>query len=386
MQYKLFKKISLMLFSALLLSLTLYSYALVDPNITFINHEWWIQYREAVVKLGYYQRAESWRIYVSMIAILFLFHFYFVKFYKRHSVKSLVIIIAVTLLFAYPFLSHDLFNYMFDARIFTHYGDNPYLKKALDYPQDDWLRFMHWTHRTYPYGPVYLILSFIPSFLSLGKFSLGFVFFKGMNIIFFAIAAYFLQKMHKQWAVFFITNPFILIEGLVSTHNDLIYVSLGIIGVYYLLQADRMKSRFFFVSSILIKYLSLPLILLSKKNWLNWNLIVLLLQISTIIYVSMQNGWQQWYFMALFIFLPIYPRFVAQLNILFLGLLLSYYPYIRIGGWAEASNVQLKNTIIFVSFAVTIIYLLFDKVSKRKKMFRMETALQSKFSGQKSSF
>ncbi|MBI3366235.1 hypothetical protein HY041_01230, partial [Candidatus Roizmanbacteria bacterium] len=176
-----------------------YSYALVDPNLTFINHPVWNQFRNIVLPLGYFQREQSWYVYLALILLFFLFNLFFIKKYKEMDVLKIAFIIGGILLFAYPFLSHDLFNYLFDAKIVTFYHQNPYFLKPLDFPNDQWLRFMHWTHRTYPYGPVFLGLSLIPSFLSLGKFILSFLFFKTTIVVFYLLTVFCLQKMNKKW-------------------------------------------------------------------------------------------------------------------------------------------------------------------------------------------
>ena len=97
-----------------------YSYALVDPNLTFVNHPLWATWRESMVQLGYYQRELSSTIYLILVALFFCFHFFFVHTKQKIHLWILVGIVVVTTLIAYPFLSHDLFNYLFDARIFTY--------------------------------------------------------------------------------------------------------------------------------------------------------------------------------------------------------------------------------------------------------------------------
>jgi len=101
-----------------------------------------------------------------LLAIFVFILLYFVKGLNNNKYEKLkklfIILIAVNILIgliSYPAYSHDLFNYMFDAKIATFYQQNPYLYKALDFPTDPWLRFMHWTHRYYPYGPSFLLLS-----------------------------------------------------------------------------------------------------------------------------------------------------------------------------------------------------------------------------------
>src|SRR3989339_959552 len=250
----------LILFAVLLLGLSIYSYVLIDPNLTLINASWWVSFRDPLVYFGYYQRLHSTVTYIFIIIFLFFFHWYFVKYYKKYSGLKLVILITVILVLAYPFLSHDFFNYIFDAKILTFYGDNPYTHMPGNYPDDKWLRFMHWTHRSYPYGPVFLPLTLVPSFFAFGKFILNFLFFKVLNFIFYGAGIYFLNKMNKKWSIIFATNPLVIIEGLVNAHNDLIAVVLGIIGIYLLQKKRSVVSRILLITSAGIKYLTFPIV------------------------------------------------------------------------------------------------------------------------------
>src|SRR3990167_1810684 len=179
------------LYAFILCILTLYSYDLVDPNLTLINNSYWVTFREVVIQLGYYQRDTSWFIYLFLIISLFIFSYLFIRKYNTVDPFKIALIVSGILLFSYPFLSHDFFNYIFDAKIFTYYGQNPYTHIPANFADDKWLRFMHWVHRPYPYGPVYLPLSFIPSFLGFGKFILNFLLFKIFTVIFYLLGVYF---------------------------------------------------------------------------------------------------------------------------------------------------------------------------------------------------
>jgi len=245
---------------------------------------------------------------------------------------------------------------MFDAKILTVYGKNPYFFRALDFPQDSWLLFMRWTHRTYPYGPVFLPLTLIPSFLSLGKLILNFLFFKIFFFSFYFLSVFFLNKINKKQAVFFATSPFILIEGLVNTHNDLISLSLALIGMYFLLK-NNFLSRIFLLLSAGIKYMTFPLIFITKKTNLFMNKLIIALLFLILIYMSFFMEVQSWYFLILFVLLPLYEKIVYSSSIFFAGLLFSYYPYIALGDWGAKGNVLIKHWIIAVFFIANIIYL-----------------------------
>jgi hypothetical protein len=358
----------------ILIILAIYSYSLVDLNLTFFKSQFWEDFRNAVIQLGYFKRNYSTIIYLLLISFLTFFNLVFLKI-KINPIK-VALTTGIVCLFAYPFLSHDFFNYLFDAKILTYYHQNPYLHKALDFPKDSWLRFMHWTHRSYPYGPVFLLISLVPSFLALGKFILNFLFFKLMFILFYLMAVYCLNKMNKKWALLFATHPLVIIEGLISPHNDLIGVSLAIVGIYYLLSNKHVIARLFLILSGGIKYLTLPLIFLnlprvshpefisgSIKRFRNkfgmtqktdFNKIVLFGQIVILVYLSVKSEIQPWYFLSLFAFLPFYEELILKLNIFFAGLLFSYYPYVRFGGWDSVEKVNIKHQIIIAFFILNV--------------------------------
>lgn len=353
----------ILLYFVLLVFFSVYSYALVDPNLTFVQSDIWVSFRNSLVDLGYYHRDTSWFLYLAGVLLLFAFSYWFLKKYKQVDPFRLSLVIGAIMLLSYPFLSHDFFNYMFDAKIVTWYKQNPYLFRALDFPNDQWLRFMHWTHRTYPYGPIFLLITLIPSFLSFGKFVLSFLLFKAMFVGFYLISVYYLQKLNKKWALIFATSPLVLIEGLINGHNDLIGVSLAITGIYFLLKGKGFKSKLFLISSAGIKYITIPLIFLSKKRK-RFHYLAIAGLVAVLIYLSFRVGIQPWYFLNIFVLIPFLEEYVTKMNIFFLGLLLSYYPYIRFGGWDKIDNVNLKHSIIIVFFIIGLIIFLYEEVRR----------------------
>lgn len=343
---------------------------MVDLNLTLFNNKLWDNFRTFIIQIGYFNKRLSTIIFFSGIIIFYLLYFV-VKKIKPNPIK-IALIIGVVSLVAYPFLSHDFFNYMFDARIFTFYGKNPYLFRALDFPADHWTRFMHWTHRVYPYGPTFLPITLIPSFLSGGKFILSLFFFKSTFMLFYLAAVWTINKIDKNKALIIATHPLIIIEGLITPHNDLIAMSLGLIGIYLLFNSKKVWSRIIFVVSGLIKYSTLPILILSKKNkWLN-----ILAFIGTLIplyYLTFYSEIQPWYFLILFIFLPIFPNLIKRIELFLMGLIFSYYPYIMLGGWNSKDKVDMKHQVIIYFFIANLlalgIYQVFYFIKKRSTLY-----------------
>lgn len=354
----------LILYSIFLAVLSIYSYSLIDLNLTFINHPIWNKFRDWIIQLGYFHRDISWNIYLSLVIIGFIFYFFFIKNYKKYNPLLISIVTGSNLFFSYPFLSHDLFNYLFDAKIVTFYHQNPYLLRALDFPSDPWLRFMHWTHRTYPYGPSFLLLTLIPSALSFGKFILSFFFYKGMVVGFYILTVFLLSRSNRKWAVIFATHPLILIEGLINGHNDMIALSLALISIMILQKNKLIYAKIMFMLSAGIKYTTMPLIGLTKNG--RFNNIILFIQMCLLIYMGTKMEIQPWYYLILFVLIPFYAKLLIDWNIFISGLIFSYYPYIRIGGWDTVEKVTIKHQIIFVFFLLNIIYLFFEKVIFKK--------------------
>ncbi len=355
------------LYGIVLFALGIYSYFLIDPNITFFQSKYWVAFRDWAVYLGYYRRDISWIVYLVLLILLFIFHFIFLKKFKDYSVVRIAGMIALFGCISYPFISHDLFNYLFDARILTHYGLNPYTHTALDFQKDLWTRFMHWTHRTYPYGPTFLPLTLIPSFLGLGKFSITFFLYKLMNGALFLLSTYLLNKTNKKAAMLFATSPLIIVEGIINTHNDLIAVSLGLIGIYYLGKKHNIWARTFFLLSVGIKYITVPIVALGTSLKMNrYTQLLFVGQGLLILYACYKMEIQPWYFLSFFVFVPYFPDILEKLNILFFGLLISYYPFIRFGDWT-VKTVALKREIVFIVAFIQIVYLITYYLLRKRK-------------------
>src|SRR3990170_1907849 len=146
--------------------LAVFSYAYVDLNLTLAQNPQLLSFVGLMQQLGYYHRPQATLIYLILIIFAFSFFILNLWFFYKYKVslnylKTSTIINTLILIFAYPFLSSDLFNYLFDAKIILNYHSSPYTHRPLDFPQDEWLRFMRWIHRYSPYGLLWLALFLI---------------------------------------------------------------------------------------------------------------------------------------------------------------------------------------------------------------------------------
>jgi hypothetical protein len=368
-----YQKLFYCLFIIGLVGITAWSWVLVDTNFTLFKHFNWTSFREVMIEIGYFNRLLSSQIYIVFILALTISSLYLIKYPPKNILLLSIVVAVIAGIFSYPALSHDLFNYIFDARIFTHYGLNPYLHKALDFPNDPMLRFMHWTHRAYPYGPTYLMLSFIPSFLGFNKFALTFFLFKSFYVVLFVISTKALLNISRRSAIIFVTSPLIIVEGLINSHNDFVALTFGLIGIGFVASKKTLSGGIMLVIGGLVKYLTLPTLILALPN--KWKffgiqkkvLIALILTIGLLGYLISRGEIHPWYFLGLFVFLSYFEKLFLYAFPLFTGLLLSYYPYIVGGEWGQGGDVLLKRNIVYVGALINIVFMGLVFVSKMKQ-------------------
>src|SRR5690606_9981251 len=137
-------------FILLIIALFLYSFTQIDLSLTLSQASFFQIVQQAFQYIGYFNRPLSAQIFFFLIIGLFIFYTLILESIKKQRMTQKQVLVTVciaTLLLtvSYNAFSYDLFNYIFDAKIFTAYGENPYLKKALDFPNDPMLSFMRWT-------------------------------------------------------------------------------------------------------------------------------------------------------------------------------------------------------------------------------------------------
>ncbi len=314
-------KLKLLFSSYVLLLITffVYSFTQVDLNLTLSKISVYQTAEKALQYIGFFQRPLSTLILLVLLTFLFIFYFVFLNLAKNgklslRNLKILTVLSFVTLVFSYNAFSYDLFNYIFDARIITHYQQNPYLHSAGNFFNDPMLNFMRWTHRTYPYGPSWLILTVPLSFLGLGIFLPTFFLFKLLMGLSFLGSCYLIYKIsemifpeHKIFnTVFFAFNPLVLIESLISAHNDIPMIFFILLSIYLILQKKTALSWISNIFSIGIKFstgILLPLFFIlefflrrgGKISWEKFFTAAVCLSLLTVLIATLRTTFQPWY-------------------------------------------------------------------------------------------
>lgn len=359
--------------------LTVYSYSQIDLNLTLSQNSGYQTFQKTLLQLGYYYR--TWSAGIFIVLIIGLFIHYGVMLYltsKRtihmSHVLLIIVITIVALLFSYPAFSYDIFNYIFDARILVKYGQNPYFHKALDFPGDDWIRFMRWTHRSYPYGPVWLLVTSLVYALGFGHFILTLfnfkLFFAGLYalcmILIYKIAVILKLRNPLIPLVFVALNPLVIIESLVSPHNEW----LMILGLLYALLALFQQRKFLSLLSLglsggvkYITWILLPIFtLIPGKNGKNEKTLELtFFAISLILLpVILFRESYPWYFVTLVCLAP-FTRFkVLKYSIIALtaGEILRYMPFILIGEYSATVSLWQNVLTAIPILPICLVYFL----------------------------
>ncbi len=352
-------------FIILILAFSLYSYTQVDLNLTLSSHPLYQNIQKQLTYIGYFNRPLSGTLFLGLIFALFIFYVNLLKtiLQNKFRVGTLKACIGITflLVFAYPAFSHDLFNYMFDARVVTVYGLDPHFFKALDFPLDQWTRFMRWTHRYYPYGPGWLWLTLLPSYLGMGKFVLTLGLYKLMFLLFHLGNIWFIGQLagkERKWGavVFFALNPLVLTESLVSPHNEVVMLFFALLAIYLFFRNRAVGAVLSLLASVGIKYISgvlFPLFWLIKPQTKRFFIWVFWAWTIALIPLVITREPYSWYAVPLVgIAALTQSKFIKILTVsISLGLMLRYLPFL----WWGEYTLTTQTWQIWVLFVGTLI-------------------------------
>lgn len=366
------------------IALLLYSFTQVDLSLTLSQVSVWQIIQKFFQQIGYFNRPLSTILFIGIIVFMFALYLVTLDMVRnnlltRKLLWRIIIIISVILFFSYNAFSYDFFNYIFDAKILTFYNQNPYEHKALDYSGDPMLSFMHWTHRTYPYGPVWLLLTVPLSFLGLGYFLLTFYLFKLLIAISFIGSAYFVEKISKKLEInplfslsVFALNPLVVTESLVSAHNDIVMAFFALVSVFYFFEKKIIHSIASLALSVAIKFATvfiIPALLLDLVFKVNKETVLRAIIISMLVALAIATGrtnFQPWYLLFVIPFASLIAnKYYVMIPIIIVSLfaLLQYVPFLYLGNWNPPIPTIL-NWMMIASVVISIFLILFWKLKQ----------------------
>lgn len=370
------KKIVFLLYFLFLISLTVFSYFFIDPNLFYL--------RRFYTGLAFERKISISILYLIFIFLFFFFYFFFWRLFKKKKMdpsilKKIIGLTVIVLFFSYPaMLSYDIFNYLTTAKVLFFYRENPYIVMPIEFRGDELLLFTRAANKTALYGPSWLLLTGFPYLLSFGNVLLALLNFKILIFLFYFGTAFLIFKLSKNWfSVFlFALNPLVIIETLVSLHNDIVMIFLALLSFLFLMKKKIWPALIFLILSILIKYAALFLIpvfiygvfKIFKKQPLPWEKIFYfsaILMLLAFLLSPIREEIYSWYALWFFAFVSLIPSRKNLLSIslaLLLGLLLRYIPYLFSGTYSGLTPF-FKEIFTFSPPFFVLVFLLFkDKL------------------------
>jgi hypothetical protein len=358
----------------LAIGLLLYSYTQVDLNLTLSRASVVADVQKAFQYIGFYNRGLSTALYLVIVVGLFGLYGKAIAHARSGALSTahvwrIIFVVMGVLFFSYPAaFSYDFFNYMFTAKTVLVYHKNPYEVIPLQFAGiDPWTNFMRWTHLPSAYTPLWIGISLIPFALGFGYFLLVLFGIKALIAGCFLLACWALsktlgetnKKLVSQGLVLFALNPLIIIETLVSAHNDIVMIAFVLMALAAYYKKEITHAWMYLSLSIAAKLMTImlvPLFVLRKKNAM-WMLIAMLAGLAVVI---VRREILPWYWVWIVPFVALVPaqRYVTILSgFVSFGLLLMYVPYLFTGAY-EPQAVAIASRVPWVMLGLGIVYTL----------------------------
>jgi hypothetical protein len=365
--------------------LCIYSFTRVDLNLTLYNFKLITPYLNYLKQLGYYNRTISTLIYLILIILIFFFYFKLIANLSlfKNKLKYTLIFTSILGMIAYPMFSHDIFNYLFNAKMILVYQSNPHLHTALEFASDSWTRFMHNTHTAAPYGHAWTLISLIPVYLGLPNFTLSLWFTKTLITIFFFLEIYIFSRLAKvifpkdflKRTLTLALNPLILIETLIMGHNDSLMMFFIFLSFYLLEINSNIKNKvknkilscISFFASVSVKYATIvlaPILIFKHKIKDIYSVSGLILLLILLSRPGQLNSWYLHWGIS-FLLLSKNKRLTTLGILLSIGGLLRYAPFIYYGHWSFPVTIQRWVLLILPVVFIIPITTIYEKITKK---------------------
>lgn len=257
-----------------------FSYGFLDPNLSLSSNPIFAYFQSPLSYLVYHNRSVATAVFFLIVLSLFFSYACFLRFGEKFFIrwKRLLLVViasAMILVFSYPALTYDLFNYITTAKVtFTH-RENPYLVMPIEIPNEPNLAFTRAANKVALYGPVWILLTAVGHYLGGGDVWRTIIAFKLMNAAVYLGFCFMIWRLTKKLTnvIFFAFNPLIVIEILVSGHNDIYMMFFAVIGFICWQKRGLITKTVGLLSifaSLLVKGATLvliPLLFIKKLSW-----------------------------------------------------------------------------------------------------------------------
>lgn len=362
------------------LVLFLFSYTQVDLSLTISRVSVFQTVQKAFQYIGFYQRPAATLWYIGVLLALFVLYLAGIAAARKRELpgKQVWIIIGVlsfVLLFSYPAFSYDIYNYMFTAKTVLLYHKNPYEVVPLQFTGvEPWLSFMRWTHLPSAYTPLWIFLSLLPYLMGLGYFITTLLSMKAIAVGFYLLCAWYIQKILQKTEAksvilgvwIFALNPLVIIETLVSGHNDIVMMAFAMMSLYAI--AGKRNVYAFFAMAVATAFKFMTIFLVPVMMFGFRPLWYLAAMTAGLVVVVLQREILPWYWVWIMPFVALIPnkKEIVYIAIaMSLALLLRYAPYFYFGHWNDPVPL-VKWWVTIVPPLITVLLLTRKRMRQQK--------------------
>lgn len=303
--------------------------------------------------------------YTGTVVLLFGWYFWTLRKVKSgqfsaKNVWSLIFLTSVILIFAYPALSNDIFNYIATAKVTFFYRENPYLVMPVDIPNEPMLSFLHAANKVALYGPVWILLTAIPYFLGVGNLLATVLTFKVFVVVWYLFLCHliWIESDKKSWSLaFFGLNPLVTLSTLVDGHNDVVMMALALASLMAIKRHYMAISVLLMIASIFIKGATvflLPILFIKKRTWY-WASVVMY---AMFLLSPIREEIYAWYFIWPLTFLALIdkPTMLVEASYGFsFGLMLRVLPFLYTRSWSGVTPL-VKKLVTFIPPIITTLF------------------------------
>lgn len=372
------KELTIILYSIFLLLFSIFSYAFVDPNLLYLKNIY--------SGFAFSNRFLATILYIFFVLVFFIFYgsFIFWRIKKKLHSKDTLILFGVTvgfLFFSYPaMLSYDIFNYTATSKVLFLYHENPYVIMPIEFIDDPLLSFTHAANKIALYAPGWILLTGVPYILGFGNFVITLFNFKLLISAFYLASVFLIWKMSKNMISVFLFsfNPLVIIETLISGHNDIVMIFLALFSFFLLIKEKIFFAVLLFISSILIKYTTILLIPVFlyivwktiRKKDINWRSIFYfssLLMCFGFLLSPIREEIYPWYsiWFLSFSFLVPNRKILLYISLAFsFSLLFRYVPFMAFGTHVGLTPI-IKSSVTFIPVFLVLFYFIVKKLWER---------------------
>ncbi|MGE3908478.1 MAG: hypothetical protein AB7K36_03950 [Chloroflexota bacterium] len=192
--------------------------------------------------------------YIGAFLALFALHYTAYRMARRRPTAApLDLILGGQLVFGllnvwiYPVAALDLYDYLMYGRTILVYGGNPFVQPPSAFP-DSLVAYSPWPNERSVYGPLWQIVSLLPTAIAGDSILRGLVAFKVLGLVTFLACTLviwrILQGVAHRYAVsgtlLFAWNPLLQFELVGNGHNDVLMVLFVLLAILALISERRL--------------------------------------------------------------------------------------------------------------------------------------------------